>query len=209
MSRIAFSGARTRKFSRCPSGFKNVWIVTSFGISCAGTVVEATTRRKARARRNVMRRVPGFYLPACRPCEYTGRRVDPPRSGRGGRKDGAVKRNFLIGATFVAAIIGLGITERALEQTAQAQAKAGGQVPIFQVDPFWPKDMGNMVFGQTIGLGVDEKDQVWIIHRGNDPTNLDGTEYATPPANAKEYYRPGATKVSECCDPAPPVVAFD
>jgi len=120
-----------------------------------------------------------------------------------------VKRNFLIGATFVAAIIGLGITERALEQTAQAQAKAGGQVPIFEVDPFWPKNMNNLVFGQNIGLGVDEKDQVWIIHRGNDPTNLDGTEYATPPANAKEYYRPGETKVSECCDPAPPVVAFD
>jgi DNA-binding beta-propeller fold protein YncE len=120
-----------------------------------------------------------------------------------------VKRNFLIGATFVVALTGLGITERALEQTAQAQAKSGGQVPIFQVDPFWPKDMNNMVFGQTIGLGVDEKDQVWVIHRGNDPANLDPTEYATPSANAKEYYRPGPTKVSECCDPAPPVVAFD
>jgi 6-phosphogluconolactonase (cycloisomerase 2 family) len=120
-----------------------------------------------------------------------------------------VKRNFLIGATFVVALIGLGVTERALEQAAQAQAKSGGQVPVFEVDPFWPKAMSNLVFGQTIGLGVDEKDQVWIIHRGNDPTNLDGTEYATPPANAKEYYRPGQTKVSECCDPAPPVVAFD
>jgi 6-phosphogluconolactonase (cycloisomerase 2 family) len=119
-----------------------------------------------------------------------------------------VKRNLLIGGTFVVALIGLGVTERALEQTAQAQAKTG-QVPVFEVDPFWPKAMNNMVFGQTIGLGVDEKDQVWIIHRGNDPTNLDGTEYATPPANAKEYYKPGATKVSECCDPAPPVVAFD
>ena len=119
-----------------------------------------------------------------------------------------MKRNLLIGGTFVVALIGLGVAERALEQTAQAQAKTG-QVPIFEVDPFWPKAMNNLVFGQTIGLGVDEKDQVWIIHRGNDPTNLDGTEYATPPANAKEYYRPGQTKVSECCDPAPPVVAFD
>jgi 6-phosphogluconolactonase (cycloisomerase 2 family) len=119
-----------------------------------------------------------------------------------------VKRNLLIGGTFVVALIGLGVTERALEQTAQAQAKSG-QVPVFEVDPFWPRAMNNMVFGQTIGLGIDEKDQVWIIHRGNDPTNLDGTEYATPPANPKEYYRPGNNKVSECCDPAPPVVAFD
>jgi hypothetical protein len=119
-----------------------------------------------------------------------------------------VKRNLLIGGTFVVALIGLGVAERALEQTAQAQAKTG-QVPIFEVDPFWPRAMNNMVFGQTIGLGIDEKDQVWIIHRGNDPGNLDGTEYATPPANAKEYYRAGQNKVSECCDPAPPVVAFD
>jgi DNA-binding beta-propeller fold protein YncE len=120
-----------------------------------------------------------------------------------------VKRNLLIGATFVVAIFGLVAAERALEQTAAAQAKSG-QVPIFEVDPFWPKPMPkNWVFGQTIGLGIDEKDQVWIIHRGNDPTNLDGTEYATPPANPKVYYAPGTTRVSECCDPAPPVVAFD
>ena len=58
-------------------------------------------------------------------------------------------------------------------------------MPIFEVDPFWPKTMpNNWVFGQTIGLGIDEKDQVWIIHRGNDPGNLDGTEYAFPPPQA-------------------------
>ena len=56
---------------------------------------------------------------------------------------------------------------------------------MFEVDPFWPKPMpNNWVFGQTIGLGIDEKDQVWIIHRGNDPGNLDRTEYALPPAPA-------------------------
>jgi hypothetical protein len=94
------------------------------------------------------------------------------------------------------------------------------QVPIFEVDPFWPKTMPQKwVFGQTIGLGIDEKDQVWIIHRGNDPGNLDGTEFAHPPAGQAPggagpgaakggYYKPG-NQVAECCDPAPPVVAFD
>jgi hypothetical protein len=145
-----------------------------------------------------------------------------------------VKRNFLIGATFGVALIGLAVTERALEQEAQAQAKSA-QVPIFEVDPFWPKPMNNWVFGQTIGLGIDEKDQVWIIHRGNDPGNLDATEFAHPPMPAAGaagaaggrggapaagaagrggapqagYYQPSPNQVSECCDPAPPVVAFD
>jgi hypothetical protein len=143
-----------------------------------------------------------------------------------------VKRNLLIGATLTVALIGLGVTERALEQAAQAQAKTA-QVPIFEVDPFWPKPMNNVVFGMTIGLGVDEKDQVWIIHRGNDAGNLDGTEFAHPPAApagqagaaggrgaaapaggrgaaaAGGYYSPSPNAVSECCDPAAPVVAFD
>jgi hypothetical protein len=131
-----------------------------------------------------------------------------------------VKRNLLIGAIFIAALGLLGITERVLEQSAEAQAKSAVQVPIFEVDPFWPKTMPQKwVFGQTIGLGIDEKDQVWIIHRGNDPGNLDGTEFAHPPAGQAPggagpgaakggYYQPGS-QVSECCDPAPPVVAFD
>ena len=131
-----------------------------------------------------------------------------------------MKRNLLIGATFVVALIGLGVTERALEQTAQAQHESNGQVPIFEVDPFWPKTMpNNWVFGMTIGLGIDEKDQVWIIHRGNDPGNLDRTEFAFSTAGggrgAWRRCRGGGaggtrpTRVSECCDPAPPVVAFD
>lgn len=122
-----------------------------------------------------------------------------------------MKRNLLIGATFVVAIIGLGVTERALEQTAQAQARSDKQVPIFEVDPFWPKPMpNNWVFGMTIGVGVDEKDHVWIIHRGNDPGNLDRTELAFPPppgGAAQGGAEP--VRVSECCLSAPPVVAFD
>ncbi|HXG88336.1 MAG TPA: hypothetical protein VNJ02_08380 [Vicinamibacterales bacterium] len=134
-----------------------------------------------------------------------------------------MKRNLMIGATFVVALVVLGVTERALEQTAAAQARTNVQAPMFEVDPFWPKTMpNNWVFGQTIGLGIDEKDQVWIIHRGNDPGNLDRTEYAFPPAPAPgtpgggPALAPGATRppaetparVSECCSPAPPVVAF-
>jgi len=137
-------------------------------------------------------------------------------------KDGAVKRKLLVGATFVAVLVALGISQNMLEERAMAQAKTAAQAPMFEVDPFWPKPMpNNWVFGQTIGLGIDEKDQVWIIHRGNDPGNLDRTEYAFPPPAAGRGGRGGPpaeaaggtptqpSRVSECCNPAPPVVAFD
>jgi len=73
----------------------------------------------------------------------------------------------------------------------------GSMAPIFEVDPFWPKPLPNhWLLGSTIGLGVDSRDHVWIIHRGNlgnneIPAALD------PPA------------AEECCFAAPPVVEFD
>jgi DNA-binding beta-propeller fold protein YncE len=141
-----------------------------------------------------------------------------------------VKRNLVVGATFVAVLVVLGMSQNVLEQKAMAQAKTSAQAPVFEVDPFWPKPMpNNWVFGQTIGLGIDDKDTVWIIHRGNDPDNLDRTEYAFPPpaagrggaggrGGAPGTPAPAAapaaapatpSRVSECCVPAPPVMAFD
>ena len=75
----------------------------------------------------------------------------------------------------------------------EAQAE---QAPQFEVDPFWPKPMpNNWVMGQTIGLAVDDRDHVWIIHRGNDPGNLDRTELAVRAAGhaaRQRVLRPGA-----------------
>lgn len=126
-----------------------------------------------------------------------------------------MRRNLLIGTSFAVVLVGLLVAERALEQTAQAQARSGMQVPIFEVDPFWPKPMpNNWVLGMTIGVDTDEKNQVWVIHRGNDPGNLDRTELAYPPAGGQggspaPPATSGPNRVSECCIPAPPVVAFD
>lgn len=112
------------------------------------------------------------------------------------------RKQVLLGATFLALVIALGLGQARVEQMVAAQAKSVTQAPTFEVDPFWPKPMpNNWVLGQTIGLTVDDRDHVWIIHRGNDPNNLDRTEYAVP--------TPGGGRVSECCDPAPPVLEFD
>src|SRR3954463_14384746 len=49
-----------------------------------------------------------------------------------------------------------------------ASASSANQVPIFEVDPYWPKPLPNhWVTGSTIGLSVDGQDNVWTIHRPN------------------------------------------
>ena len=107
-------------------------------------------------------------------------------------------RKLYVGAAFVAILLALGAGQALLDQTA-AQTK---QAPRFEVDPFWPKPLpNNWVHGMTIGIGISADDHVWVIHRGNDPGNLDRTELAV----VKE----GAPPVGECCNPAPPVLEFD
>jgi DNA-binding beta-propeller fold protein YncE len=92
----------------------------------------------------------------------------------------------------------LAIAQTMLATRAAAQAQSGVQAPRFEVDPFWPKPLPNKwLFGSAIGVWVDSQDNVWMVHRGNDPGNLDATEAGL------------AGKVSDCCASAPPVVVFN
>jgi DNA-binding beta-propeller fold protein YncE len=77
------------------------------------------------------------------------------------------------------------------------QNRHTGQAPYFEVDPFWPKPLPNhWVLGSAIGVSVDERDHVWIIHRGS--------------ATLAEKEKALETKMSdECCAGAPPVLEFD
>jgi DNA-binding beta-propeller fold protein YncE len=108
------------------------------------------------------------------------------------------KRNLSIAAGFLIVLAGLGVTQSALDRAAAAQAKSNAQAPRFEVDPMWPKPLPNhWLLGSTIGVWVDAKDQVWIIHRSS--ATLDATERgaeSNPP-------------VAECCKGAPPVLVFD
>ena len=70
------------------------------------------------------------------------------------------------------------------------------KAPIFEVDPLWPKPLPNhWLLGMAIGIWVDEKDHVWIIHRG--AATLNANELAL------------TKNVGECCASAPPVLEFD
>ena len=70
--------------------------------------------------------------------------------------------------------------------------------PRFEVDPFWPKPLPNgWLLGSTIGVSVDSRDHVWIIHRGE---SLNAQTEASAGVN---------TPQGECCTAAPPVLEFD
>ena len=45
-------------------------------------------------------------------------------------------------------------------------APPGPMAPRFEVDPLWPKPLPNhWLLGSTVGVSVDSRDHVWIIHR--------------------------------------------
>ena len=73
----------------------------------------------------------------------------------------------------------------------------GSMAPIFEVDPLWPKPFPNhWLLGSTIGVAVDSRDHVWIIHRQNLANNEIPAALDPPVAEA-------------CCFAAPPVLEFD
>jgi hypothetical protein len=107
-----------------------------------------------------------------------------------------MKRNVVIGTSFVAAILALGSASAVFQNRAAVEA-AAVQAPRFEVDPMWPKPLPNhWIMGNVIGVSVDEKDNVWIIHRGGS-------------LEPKEVYATTNPPGSECCVPAPPVLEFD
>jgi DNA-binding beta-propeller fold protein YncE len=62
-------------------------------------------------------------------------------------------------------------------------------VPTFHVDPGWPKPLPNhWIVGAVVGVSVDRRDHVWIVHR---PSTLQ-------PNETRSIWRP-----------APPVLEFD
>lgn len=104
-----------------------------------------------------------------------------------------MNRNVIRVGVLGAAIAGLAIGQSAMEARARASTV---NAPRFEVDPQWPKPLPNhWVLGNVIGVGVDDRDHVFIVHRND-------TFDSTAEIGA-------VSKLSECCVPAPPVIEFD
>src|SRR5215510_9572447 len=103
---------------------------------------------------------------------------------------------LLVASSAIGAIAALAIGQSRLQASVDARAV---DAPRFEVDPLWPKPLPNhWILGSTIGVGVDSKDHVFIIHRGL-PTLTARTE-------AGLETKP---QTGECCAAAPPILEFD
>jgi DNA-binding beta-propeller fold protein YncE len=102
------------------------------------------------------------------------------------------------GAIGLAIIAALGSWQASPKETAAAQAeKPTAGVPVYQVDPTWPKMEGNWMFGSIGGIAIDlTNDHVWVLQR---PRTLD----------TDENYAAQNPPLTDCCVPAPPVMEFD
>ena len=98
-----------------------------------------------------------------------------------------------LGALIAGFVVGQSRLQAAIARISPVEA------PRFEVDPMWPKPLPNhWVLGSTIGVAVDSRDHVFIIHRGDSTLNQ-RTEVgadANPP-------------MGECCRAAPPIIEFD
>ena len=109
-------------------------------------------------------------------------------------RSSATWRTRIVAGTFAGVLLALGLSARALDQAAKTDTV---EAPRFEVDPAWPKPLpNNWMIGMAIGVGVDARDHVWIVHRQNTlaPTEV-GADQNPPTA--------------DCCKAAPPVLEFD
>jgi hypothetical protein len=70
-------------------------------------------------------------------------------------------------------------------------------LPIYKVDPFWPKELpNNWILGQVGGMAVDKDDHIWVFQRPRSLTADEAALAQKPPTTI-------------CCLPAPSVLEFD
>ncbi len=94
-------------------------------------------------------------------------------------------RGFVVGGTLLLAAHTTVFAQRAT-------------APRLEVDPLWPKPMPNRwILGSTVGVAVDARDHVFVVHLTDSFTPRTEIGLATNPPTG------------ECCAPAPNVLEYD
>ncbi|HEV8448522.1 MAG TPA: NHL repeat-containing protein [Gemmatimonadaceae bacterium] len=108
------------------------------------------------------------------------------------------------GITLVGALLllsgGWGVGASAAQAPAKTGARtAAKEAPKFEVDPMWPKPMGNRwILGSTTGVAIDSRDHIFVVHL---------TDSFTP--RTEIGLTVGGAAYGECCASAPNVLEFD
>jgi len=85
------------------------------------------------------------------------------------------KSSLITASLVLSLLIVLGVAQDYLQNSVTA-ATDERMVPHFEVDPFWPQPLPNKwILGSTIGVAVDARDHVYIVHR-NDDSNFASQE---------------------------------
>src|SRR5258708_30015029 len=80
-----------------------------------------------------------------------------------------LRRTALVGSACLAVC-----AVAALAQTTAQRRNVAERVPVFRVDPAWPKPLPNhWIIGAVAGVAVDSRDHVWLVHR---PSTLQPNE---------------------------------
>ena len=105
------------------------------------------------------------------------------------------KRNVMVGGVMLALIAALWTGQAKMDAAAAEQRV---QAPIFEVDPLWPQPLPNhWLLGSAVGVGVDSRDHVFVIHRRESFNERTEIGAATDPPTGS------------CCIPAPNILEFD
>jgi DNA-binding beta-propeller fold protein YncE len=80
----------------------------------------------------------------------------------------------------VASAVGFHALGAAKIAGAQTSAAGAGDVPLFKLDPTWPKIPAKWKLGDVSSIGIDAQDRIWVLHR---PRTLpaDQAAMAAPP----------------------------
>src|SRR5690348_9671392 len=204
-SRIASRGARTTTRNVCPCGFAKMNSRTLVGMSCAKSARGSATSSKDVNAATMAARTPGRiglqprritpFAPWTH--EYTARtwaleRRSGPSRGGGDRMNR--------GITLLAAplLLSSGALAAQAPSRPTATKAAAKQAPKFDVDPMWPKPLANRwILGSSVGVAVDSRDHVFMVHLTDSFTPRTEIGLATDPPTG------------ECCAPAPNVLEYD
>ena len=104
-------------------------------------------------------------------------------------------KTLLTATSALSLLLTLGIGQHYLQNSVTA-ASNSRMVPHFEVDPFWPQPLPNeWILGMTIGVAVDARDHIYIVHRNN-------VGFAPQELGLDNG-------IASCCTGAPPILEFD